>query len=96
MKRNYWSKLLIEYIANFLYKLDGKPFEYYYLNKSYPHCTIDNLSDEEIAKQYPLSGERLILDCLSISEEFSKFTPEDYASLIRIIDVIVKDTKELL
>lgn len=81
---------IIWYISTFLYELDGTPFEYYYLNQKYPKCTVDNLSDKEIARQYPKSGERLILDCWGLLNEYDNLSSEDLEPFIRVIDSLIQ------
>lgn len=90
MDENYLKSLVINYITDFLYKLGNTPFQYYYLNKDYPQCTVENLTDYDIAKQYPHSGERLLLDCWSLVNEYCDITPDDWESFVRVIDFLVE------
>ena len=93
MSKYYLRDALTKYIASFLSDLDG-PFEYYYLNTSYPECTLDNMSDKEISYKYPKSGERLMLDCWGIGEEFGDITHKDWESFLKVIHLLVTEVEK--
>lgn len=91
MTNDILRKALVTYIATYLSNLaeNDIPFEYYYLNKNHPQCTIENMSDYEIAYKYVFSGERLVLDCWSLAVDYGELTDEDWESFVRVIDDLV-------
>ena len=85
--------ILVEYIQNYIANLQENdiPFEYYWLNKNHPECVVEDMSDYEIAYKYPLSGERLVLDCWYMAREYANLQEEHRESFIKFIDSTIKE-----
>ena len=84
-------KIIADYVGRYIISLlqEDATFEYYWMNKKYPQCVWDDMSDYEIAYRYPLSGERLVLDCWAAVSEFCR--EDDWAMFAHFVDSYVKD-----
>lgn len=84
-----WSDYVHRYLINLIE--NEEIFEYYWMNRSHPECVIDDMSDYEIAYRYPLSGERLILDCWAAVNEHVPLDDKDWNTFILFVDSYIND-----
>lgn len=92
---NVVRDIIANYISSFLATLaaEGLHFEYYYINRNHAECTVKNYSDSEISFKYPLSGERLILDCWYLVKEHLSLCDADWCCFVITINDLVLEVQ---